>query len=139
MNKNDCIAADEGGGTCGTRAPPAAPDAARSLRLNDAGFSGVGGVQSDRSARERTPSTPDLEEDAFEADDDDFEASRYTFLPSRASSLKYLSSHSVDIVTAGATAARGQRLGLILYRAKCRFNSRVEARARTRRAGGPSC
>jgi len=47
----------------------------------------------------------------LEADDDDFEASRYTFLASRVSSLKYLSSYSVDIVTAGATAAQGQRLG----------------------------
>ena len=55
-------------------------------------------MQSDRSARERTPSMPDLEEDAFEADDDDLEASRYTFFANRVSSLKYLNSHSVDII-----------------------------------------
>ncbi len=59
--------------TCGTSAPAAA--AAPASPLPDvAGFSGVGGVQRDRSARERTRSILESGVDVLKEEDDDLEA-----------------------------------------------------------------
>ena len=54
----------------------ARPRGGLSNLLDDTGFSGVGGVQSDRSASERTRSILECEDDDFEEEEDALDASR---------------------------------------------------------------
>lgn len=61
--------------TCGTSAPAPAP-APESPLPDAAGFSGVGGVQSDRSARERTRSILESDVEVLKEEEDDLETWR---------------------------------------------------------------